>query len=266
MLGDEQGWQAMLRWDAARNATTGQRDAANEQARLSYFLNHYPPVSMPMPVTRVQTGHPAPFDSCLVQIPVKGQPLYQVLDKRQDDETQRTLGTALGQFVAWLNAVPLDLHVVPSTDGLSRDLEQRQAECLEKLRRHGLTANAADNLLKELFELWRTPPKLVNCHNDVYPHHVLVQANLSLGVIDWDDASANEPIRDFAMWYEPFDGGFVFKDAYPVAWQAACVAYRADFPTAHEERRLILYALAGVFAYDNDPEGVHVADWLARYG
>jgi aminoglycoside phosphotransferase (APT) family kinase protein len=188
------------------------------------------------------------------------------LERRFEPEVQRSLGRQLGEFVAWLNAVPRDGALVPAEDPQSRDLLEHADACLERLERAGLRPAPARDLFDRLCELWQTRPQLVVCHNDVYPQHVLVGDDLRLGVVDWDDMSVNEPIKDFTMWYEPFEGGFVYQDAYAEAFQAACTAYRAGFPAPDEERRLKLHALAGELSYDHDPQGVHVADWLARYG
>lgn len=168
--------------------------------------------------------------------------------------------------MAWLNNVPLAPALVPMADGLSQDIHARRDECLAKLRRCGLSDPQSAGLLDRLFEAWAARSRLVPCHNDIYPQHILVDKSGGLGIIDWDDAAANDPIRDFGFWYEPFDDCQVFCDSYPLAWQAACRAYRVGFPSPEEDHRLKLYALAGEFAYDDDPQGMHVAHWLRRYG
>lgn len=221
---------------------------------------------MPLPLAELTLDRPRPFDRCELQRPVNGEPLYLYLELHPEPDVQRVLGDAIGRFCAWLNQVPLNPALVPPVDKQSQDLLARSDECLRRLGVCGLMSDTAAQLFEQLVDLWRTRPALVICHNDIYPQHLLVDEDRTLGVVDWDDMALNEPIKDFTMWYEPFEGGFVFRDAYPHAWHAACRAYRPGFPTPDEDRRLKLHALAGELSYDHDPDAPHVADWLSRYG
>ena len=259
LLGDDHRWEAMLRWDEAAP------DAATAPA-LRYLAHHRPPVALPVPLAEVTLDRPRPFDRCAILRPVNGAPLWQYFEAHPSPDVQRALGAALGRFCAWLNHVPLNPALAPAVDEQSADLLARSDECLRRLTVCGLAADAAAQLFGQLVDLWHTRPSLVICHNDVYPQHVLVDEGQALGIVDWDGMALNEPIKDFTMWYEPFEGGIVYRDAYPHAWQAVCRAYRPDFPTPDEDRRLKLHALAGELSYDHDPEALHVADWLSRYG
>ena len=248
----------MFRWYQAASKP------ASEVSRLRRLAENKPPVAIPTPMQEVQLEHAPPFDYCVVLQPVVGVPLHEYLSLETSRSAHRAVGVALARLVLWLGSLEKELEV-SSVSAQAADLVKSQERCLNRMQRAGLTEQDAQGLFHQLTALWEDRAGFVPCHGDLYPQHVLVDKHGTLGVIDWDDVGLDHPVKDFTYWYEPV-GRDVGQREFPVVWQALRERYRHGFPTAEEERRLKLYALAGELAYDDDESGQRVRDWLRYYG
>jgi aminoglycoside phosphotransferase (APT) family kinase protein len=76
------------------------------------------------------------------------------------------------------------------------------------------------------------PSALAFCHNDLGSEHVLVQAGVVTGVIDWTDAAITDPVADLAL---------IYRDLGPAVFDLTVVHY--DGPFGRLERdRAVFYA------------------------
>lgn len=256
LLGNKDLWEYMFRFGITR-------DVANEQKILDYLSSKNPPVNLAKNIKIVTTNYDAPFDKCLIQDPVNGEPLHRFLEHANVTEQQQ-VGKSLGQFIKWVST--LDKSQFNKEDVLKKTFYQDRAINQKKLSNYGLTDKQIVDLFGELEDILNNQDDLVPCHGDLYPQHIFVDKSLKVGVIDWGDAALSEPIKDFRFFYEPFEGRVVYAQVYPEALAVAAKAFRDEPLTSKEQRRLKLYALAGVLCYEGLGDLYHIDDWVKTYG
>jgi aminoglycoside phosphotransferase (APT) family kinase protein len=151
------------------------------------------------------------------------------------------LAPAIGSFLGWLHAVPLDsvAHINLETLRMSSLLDEMRGEALEAFPRIMAAGGQAP------FEQWRVwiresnvhrdgaESPMVLLHNDIAADHVLV--NLTgdglTGVIDWSDTAVGDRAADFAGVYHW--GGQRLMDAVLNEYQGPVE------PGVHERARFL---------------------------
>lgn len=255
LLGKENAWDVLMRFGITR-------DISDEQKLLNYLISQNPPINLAKPIAIAKTSYNPPFDKCLIQLPINGEPLYKFFE-HASSEGKITVGKKIANFVTWVNN--LSKEMFDKEDSLKRVFNMDKEINTEKLKRYGLHADQISTLFNQIEFNFSNTKELLPCHGDLYPHHIFVDEDLNIGVIDWGDAALSEPYKDFRFWYEPFEGRKVYKEMYPDAFTSACHEYRDGFPIEGEERRLKLYALAGVLSYEDIDDLSHIDDWMKTY-
>lgn len=110
--------------------------------------------------------------------------------------------TALGETLAELHAIPLDLAAVPRRDR-TPSVQLDEARARYRACRGALPADVRTRI--ETFLGAEPPPagtREALCHNDLAAEHVIIDDDGGLvGIIDWADARITDPTADFAGLY-----------------------------------------------------------------
>jgi aminoglycoside phosphotransferase (APT) family kinase protein len=144
------------------------------------------------------------------------------------------VAAALGELVSGLQRAPLERmeRLVPhDTEPMAEWLREAADSYRQVADRIPAEARAS------VEEFLGRPPApapsaLAFCHNDLGSEHVLVQAGVVTGVIDWTDAAITDPVADLAL---------IYRDLGPAVFDLTVTHYDGPFGPPERERA-VFYA------------------------
>lgn len=194
---------------------------------------------LPLQVPRLQVHAPvegAPHGYTR-HVALPGRPLKEM---KLPPSQARWLAVRLGQFIAALHAVPVEIGREAGLSTAAWD-EMASAARRSAARLRALSAHVPSDLARRAERVLASPPppgagERALVHADLWPEHLLVdEVSLELtGVIDWGDAEIGDPAVDHAgAWFLGGDEALAAcLRAAGVAWDEALVA-RARFHGVH---------------------------------
>lgn len=172
-------------------------DASEQVRREAELLNRVAtisPVPVPLPLWT------APEAGCLAYRILPGRPL---LHTPHASAHASSVGARLGQVLAVLHRQPIDdwSDVVAVEHTAPKEwLPEAQENYATVTHRVPVPHRRPIEAFLEAVPP-RPDPVPVLCHNDLGIEHVLVDAGVVTGILDWTDAAITDPARDFALIY-----------------------------------------------------------------